>query len=125
MAATPPRPVLVVEDEFYLASDVSQTLKRGGHAVMGPFPDQAEAVAAIEHRKPHFAILDVNLGEGATFDLADRLRALGVPFMFFTGYDPEAIPARFADVVRLEKPVIERRLVEAIARVSALADAKS
>ena len=109
--------VLVVEDEYYLAKDVRQTLKAEGAEIMGPFPRLEEAMAALVDRTPHCAILDVNLGQGASFDLADELRARGVPFLFFTGYDREVIPSRFADVPRLEKPVDAPRLVTAAVAV--------
>ena len=109
--------VLVVEDEFYLAKDVRQALKAEVAEIMGPYPGREEAVEALAERKPDCAILDVNLGHGASFDLADELRSRNVPFPFFTGYDREVIPARFAYVPRLEKPVDATRLVSAAVEV--------
>ena len=53
--------------------------------------------------------------KGASFDLARVLRVRGIPFLFFTGYDRNALPPEFADVQRLEKPVNPTRLVRAIA----------
>ena len=118
--------VLVVEDEYYLAKDVRRTLKTEGAEILGPFPSHEDAMAAISERTPDCAILDVNLGRGASFDLADQLRARGVPFLFFTGYDREVIPSRFADVPRLEKPVDTSRLVSsAVAVCSGRSDALS
>ena len=105
--------VLIVEDEFYLAKDARDTLRAEGAEIMGPYPGHDEAVAALAERRPDCAILDVNLGQGASFALADALRAQAVPFVFFTGYDREVIPPRFADVLRLEKPVDAPRLVSA------------
>ena len=105
--------ILVVEDEYYLARDLQQTLKAAGARVMGPFPGEEEALAAMERDPPHCAIIDVNLGGGAEFALADVLQARGVPFLFFTGYDREVIPARFSGVTRLEKPVDATRLMRA------------
>jgi DNA-binding response OmpR family regulator len=105
--------ILVVEDEFYLAKDVQHTLKRAGARIMGPYPGHEEAASALKVDRPDCAIIDVNLGGGANFDLADRLRAEGIPFVFFTGYDREVIPSRFADVTRLEKPMDTHRLVQA------------
>jgi DNA-binding response OmpR family regulator len=109
------RVVLVVEDEYYLASDVSRLIASAGARVLGPFPAKDQALAALESERPDCAVLDIHLGQGACFDLADRLRLSQVPFLFFTGYDRDAIPDRFADVTRLEKPTIDSRLVEAVA----------
>ena len=105
--------ILVVEDQFYLAEDVQQTLERAGARILGPFPQQEKALAAMEQDRPDCAIIDVNLGGGANFELADEMTRRGVPFLFFTGYDQEVIPQRFAHVSRLEKPVDTARLVKA------------
>lgn len=105
--------VLIVEDEFYLAKDIQQTLKAVGARLLGPFPGNAEARAALGDQTPEVAVLDVNLGQGPDFSLADELRERGVPVIFFTGYDRDVIPQRFADATRLEKPVDGARLVRA------------
>ena len=107
--------VMVVEDLYYLAMDVKAALAKSGAKVVGPFPNSRAAARSLESASPDCAVLDVNLGEGASFDLARSLRSLGVPFLFFTGYDPGAIPAEFSDVRRLEKPVATDRLLEAVA----------
>ena len=109
------RRILVVEDLYYLAMDVKAALANVGAEVVGPFPNSRAAARSLKEAAPDCAVLDVNLGEGASFDLARSLRGMGVPFLFFTGYDPGAIPAEFADVRRLEKPVATERLLEAVA----------
>lgn len=107
--------VLVVEDEFYLAKDVRETLAAEGAIILGPHPGNAAARTALGSDKPEVAVLDINLGQGPDFSLADELRASGVPIIFFTGYDQEVIPDRFADVPRLEKPTGTVRLVSVVA----------
>jgi hypothetical protein len=49
-------------------------------------------------------VLDVNLRGDMVFPVADALRARGIPFAFATGYDGWALPERFADAPRVEKP---------------------
>jgi two-component SAPR family response regulator len=105
--------ILIVEDEYYLAKDLMLTLKDAGGRILGPFPRKEPAMAALEIDAPDCAIIDVNLGGEANFELADALQARNIPFLFFTGYDREMIPARFAAVPRLEKPVDSLRLVQA------------
>jgi DNA-binding response OmpR family regulator len=102
---------IIVEDEYYLARDVTDVLRRAGAEVMGPFPRERDALVAMQIERPDCAILDINTGDGPSFTLADTLTSRGVPFLFFTGYDDEVIPARFAGVPRLEKPVDHTRLV--------------
>lgn len=111
--------IMVVEDQYYLAADVARTLEREGADVVGPFSDQRGACAAIPVERIDCAVLDVNLGDGACFALADELRRSGVRFLFFTGYSRDVIPERFAAVARLEKPVDDAKLVRAIAQLSA------
>lgn len=106
--------VLVVEDEFHLAKDARHALEKAGATVMGPFPRKREALAALHDRSPDCALVDVNLGAGPDFEVADALRARNVPFVFLTGYDREALPPRFAEAPRLEKPVDTARLVRAV-----------
>lgn len=108
------RRVLVLEDLFYLAMDVRSILQKAGADVIGPFATAKEAMSGLEQQSPDCALLDVNLGEGASFDVARALRTRGTPFVFFTGYDASALPPEFADVPRLEKPVDARRLERVI-----------
>ena len=82
--------------------------------MLGPCPSEEAAFELLEHAKPTHAVLDLNLGGGGPrFAIAHALMEQGVPFIFLTGYDPEVIPADLVDVVRLQKPVSFRRIVEA------------
>ncbi len=57
----------------------------------------------------------------SSFDLAGDLMRDGVPFIFLMGYDQKAIPERFADVARLQKPVEFRHVIGALAEKLGLA----
>jgi len=57
------------------------------------------------------AVLDINLRGEMAYLIADALRERGVPFVFATGYDHATIPARFAGIVRCEKPVAAKQVV--------------
>ena len=108
--------VLVVEDDFYLASDEKAALERAGARVIGPCRDADEAagLAALEH--VDCAVVDVNLGDGPNFTFAQVLHRQGVPFVFVTGYDQALIPPELVAAQRLEKPIRDRDLVAAVAR---------
>ncbi len=110
------RLVMVVEDSYLLAMEVKSVLQGADAEVFGPFATVADAQRAIRQRLPDCSVLDVNLGEGASFDVARMLRMRGVPFLFFTGYDANTLPPEFADVERLEKPVDAATLVRAVGR---------
>lgn len=111
------RCVLVVEDDYYLATDAARALLGAGAEVLGPCATEEAARAELTRRRPDAAVVDINLGPGPSFELARSLRELGVPLVFITGYDPELIPEELSDVTRLAKPVQLRQLVGAIAKL--------
>ena len=62
-------------------------------------------------------MVDINLGHGPSFKLAEALKRQGIPFVFVTGYDPDVVPEEFRDVERLQKPLKLRSVVEAVSRL--------
>lgn len=105
---------MVVEDSYFLAMEVEAVLESAGAKVIGPFATRTAAVESLRQRAPDCAVLDVNLGEENSFDLARDLRARGIPIVFVTGYDRTSIPDEFVDVKRLEKPIDTVRLLQTI-----------
>jgi CheY-like chemotaxis protein len=82
--------VLVVEDEALVAMLVEDGLIEAGAKVVGPAASVEEALQLIEGAASDgglsAAVLDLNLNGQAVSPVADRLAALGVPFLFTTGY---------------------------------------
>ena len=111
------RHVLIVEDEFYLAMDIKDGVERAGASVLGPSSDVEASLEIIERDRPDYAIVDINLGHGATFEIAEELECKKIPFLFLTGYDAASIPPGFAHIDRFEKPANVARIIEAIARL--------
>jgi PAS domain S-box-containing protein len=106
--------ILVLEDDYYVASDVASTLRGAGADVVGPFPLSGPAIEAVRQGGLTGAVVDINLGSGPSFETAHALGQAGVPFIFLTGYDQRAIPDEFDGIPRLEKPVEPRRIVRAL-----------
>ena len=104
---------MVVEDIFVQAIEVQSALEAAGAEVVGPFASSATAFSSFRQQAPDCALLDVNLDGSDSLGLAGALRAKGIPFLFFTGYDRDALPLEFADMERLEKPVDSARLLQA------------
>jgi CheY-like chemotaxis protein len=111
--------ILVVEDDYYLATDTTRALRGAGAEVAGPCPTEQAARDELRDARPTAAVVDINLGGGPSFGLARTLHEEGIPFVFLTGYDEEAIPAEFAGVPRLQKPIELRRIVTAVAQAVA------
>ena len=106
LAALRGRTVLVADDEYFLATEITRRLGKAGAAVVGPFPTVGDALAAVEgERSFDVALLDINLRGELVYPLADLLGQRGVPFVFMTGYDRAALPATYKDVPICDKPV--------------------
>jgi PAS domain S-box-containing protein len=105
--------VLLVEDEALVAMMIQDTLAELGFQVVGPVSSASGALAAA--RESHFdaAVLDINLGDGLVYTVAEILEKRGVPFVFVTGYDADSVDARFSGVPVLQKP-IERDMLQKI-----------
>ena len=115
------RRILVVEDDYYLATDTARALRGAGAEVLGPCATEEDAQAELEEQRPDAVVVDVNLGLGPSFKLAQRLKDGAIPFVFTTGYDAGVIPAEFEAFERLEKPLQLRHIVGAVARLTAAA----
>lgn len=109
------RIILVLEDEYIIASEFSEVLRQAGAVVIGPFPRVKEGLAAVRTGTPiNCAVLDVNLGGERVWPLVDAL-PLGTPVILTTGYEAGEIPATYAHLSRIEKPVPPGDLIRAVA----------
>lgn len=110
--------ILVVEDDYYVASDTASALRSAGAMVLGPCGTEEDAVHLLQEETPTAVVLDLNLGGGGPkFEIARQLIGRGIPFLFLTGHDPEVIPDELADVQRLQKPIALRDVVEAVSKL--------
>jgi CheY-like chemotaxis protein len=112
--------VLLVEDEALVAMMIQECLAEFGYQVVGPIASATEAVAKAKEGHFDAAVLDINLGDGAAYPIADVLMARGVPFVFVTGYDADSVESRFRNVPVLQKP-IERDVLKRVFVVAARA----
>ena len=114
--AIPRRPtVLVVEDEFIIALDLSETVEDLGYMLEGPFPDQCGAFRAIAAAMPDAAILDVHTRDGEVFPLADVLTQAGVPIIFHSGHvTSQDLAERYPGARTCAKPCPPDKLIVAL-----------
>jgi CheY-like chemotaxis protein len=96
--------VLLVEDEFFVAIDVEDTLQSLGCETIGPFARLEVATEAARNERFEVAILDINLDGSPVFPLADELADRGIPFLFLTGYAAADLPEAYRTRPRLQKP---------------------
>jgi CheY-like chemotaxis protein len=101
---TTPR-VLLVEDEYIVASALSRGLRMCGAEVIGPAATVENAIALIETTPTiDGALVDINLRGVQAYDLVDALIAKRVPTVLTTGYETSVVPSRYRDVPVLQKP---------------------
>lgn len=112
--------VLIVEDEALIAIETEATLCAAGYVASGPCATVPEALDAIARQRPDFAVIDGSLHGEPVDPVADKLRALGVPFLVLTGFTrehlPEVVSQSSAPVLR--KPVASEDLVRAMEALS-------
>src|ERR1700722_19846945 len=111
------RRVLVVEDEVLVSWVLEDMLAALGCAVVGPAARVNQALAMLEAEAIDAAVLDINLNGQKRYPVADALAALGVPFVFSTGYHQDSLPSGYQRFPVLQKPFGQSKLGEMLARL--------
>ena len=111
--AAPIGHVLIVEDNMIAALDAADILKQAGAATVHTASAAADALALIDLYPIGFALLDVNLGDGTSLPVAERLAADGVVFMLVTGYgDASRVLDGYPTARVISKPFTEETLLK-------------
>jgi len=97
--------VLVAEDELIIGTDLCQTITEAGYVVEGPYGNLSSAMRAYREHKPDVAILDVRLGDGSVYPLAEELLAEHIPVIFHScELTPAEVARRFPQAQAMPKP---------------------
>ncbi len=97
--------ILVVEDDFSVASDICRQLRELGATVLGPAPTPFYGQSLLGRRGVDVAILDVMLYGTTVYSLADELARRTTPIIFATDQDQKDAPSRFQSSPWLRKPL--------------------
>ena len=108
--------VLIVEDNVYLAIDLSQAVEESYGRVVGPVATVAEALVLVEREPIAAALLDSQLADRGITPVVMILAAKGVPFVIHsaTGLPPE-IEQLVPDVPLLVEPLDAKTAVTRLA----------
>ena len=109
--------VLLVEDEYYLADDLSRALSQAGAEVVGPVGTLNEAVQRIGEGAFDCAVVDMNLRGQPAYSLAEQLKSAKVPFIVATGYNQASLPEWLRSVPRIEKPFSPNDVTRMLAEI--------
>ena len=109
--------ILVVEDDYMIATDIAHELEESGAEVVGPAATIEDALSLIDIHGDQLdgASLDVNLRGKRIFPVADALIARHVPIVLSTGYDMGVLPASYRSLPHCEKPVDSTVLIRMLA----------
>lgn len=108
-------PILIVEDEIFLALDIERILQDAGYPVVGIAADRLEALAAAGQAR--IAFVDVNLRDGFTgpriaCDLAEQH---GVTVVYVTANPSQIKPTAPGAVGIVSKPFRDTTILRAAA----------
>ena len=102
--------VLIVEDEPLVAMDLESI-------VLGVIAADVVVVASVSGARQamaaplDFALLDIEVTDGRTFEIARELQRNGAAFVFISGARPEALPPDLRGAPFISKP-FDRRQIE-------------
>jgi CheY-like chemotaxis protein len=110
--------ILVVEDDYFVAADLTSELEAAGAVILGPVNSVQRALALLadQNLRIDAASLDINLNGELVYPLADVLRERRIPFIFCTGYDERTSPPSYRSVPRCEKPFVISDVIRALAQ---------
>lgn len=108
--------ILLVENEPLIAMDLEAMLVAAGFAAVDHVMSSEAALHWLEQGRARLAILDLQVSDGTTAPVAERLRTAGTPFVVYSGHTRETVARStiFADAVWLSKPCSQSDLVLAI-----------
>ncbi|MDQ0325633.1 PAS domain S-box-containing protein [Rhodopseudomonas julia] len=113
--ALPKGAVLIVEDSPLLASVMQEAVEAAGWPVVGIAADVAEARRMVAEKTFAVALLDLNLQDEISTEVARDLRRKGVPYVIASAYRPQdLLEPELADAPYLPKPIDQRALVEIV-----------
>jgi DNA-binding response OmpR family regulator len=98
--------VLILEDDPFIALDLQDIVEGEGHEVIGVHRSLADARNGLSEPF-EFALLDVDVLDGKSFELASALRERKIPFAFVSGSSRNELPPKFRDAHFIAKPFRE------------------
>jgi len=107
--------IVIVEDDYYQAHDCQLLLEEAGAEVIAVSATVPDLQALLANGSIDIVLIDINLGNGLSFDFARELKSRAIPFVFLTGYDAAMLPEDLAGSPHLSKPADAARIVHALA----------
>ncbi len=106
--------ILIVEDQPVIAMAIEAALDDMGAVVAGMASSLGEALALASTAEADAALLDLWLGDVASYSVGDILAQRGIPFVIISGASTEEEPAAVRKAPRLVKPFKDEQLRAAL-----------
>jgi CheY-like chemotaxis protein len=103
--------VLILEDNFIISLDIADLVTESLHSM----PVMARSVATALKMIPDgiaFAFLDIDVRDGESYPVAQKLTECKIPFIFVSGKNRELLPDEFRQSPFVSKPVSSLNLVQ-------------
>jgi DNA-binding response OmpR family regulator len=109
-------PILVVEDDWMVASLITETIVDAGYQVVGPTAHLDQALELASKEEIVAALLDIELAGGEqSYSVAEVLMGREVPFAFLSARPRLEIDPAFRDLPHIGKPFEPASLLSALA----------
>ena len=107
--------ILILEDDPFIGFDLQAIVEGQGHEVVGVFSSLAEA---REHLVDgfDFALLDIDVSDGKSFEIAKALLDRRVPFAFVSASGTSDVPNHLRGACFVPKPFEEATIVRTISQ---------
>jgi CheY-like chemotaxis protein len=111
-------PILIVEDEPFIALELQLSVEDAGGQVVGPVGSASAALTLLQSCVVAAAVLDVHLRDRDVTPVAKALVALKVPMVFHTAESlPPHLRLRCPDAIVCQKPVALSLLLKTLAEM--------
>jgi DNA-binding response OmpR family regulator len=108
--------LMIVEDEVLVATILRDELTDAGYHVLDLTDHHARALEVAKARKPDLALVNIRLaGHDDGIQLAEDLKALGIPVLLISGQASRASSAKTVAIASLPKPYDASDMVLAVA----------
>ena len=105
--------ILILEDDPLIALDLESILEAYGHTVIGICASLKQARAWLNEAFD-FALLDIDLRDGKSFEIAAALDARRTPFTFLSGSRPSELPDGLQHAPFLAKPYHQTAIIASL-----------
>jgi len=107
--------LMIVEDEALIALTLRDKLGDAGYNVLDLTDRHTEAMAVARESKPDLALVNIRLaGRDDGIELAEQLKALGIPVLLISGQVSRARSANTVAIASLPKPYDAADMVLAV-----------